>query len=143
MPLKGSFSAGVENCAACENQCVFSEKEGATPDTCWQEVCQEMDRKDECYRRREYGSRVEKLRKTTLFATNATPENVDSTPDPTRTHAHVSRQRVTSHSCARCMAQVSKVKSVRVIVLCFTSISFLDVVTQYLSLSIPACFVLT
>ena len=43
---------------------------------------------------------------------------VDSTPDP---HAHLSRQRVTSHSFALCMAQVSKVKSVRVVVLCFTS----------------------
>ena len=67
---------------------------------------------------------------------------VDNTPDPTRTHAHflVSvSHRTHAHSAwlKLFMVKLSASSS-----LCFTSISFLEVVTQHPSLSVPACFIL-
>ena len=67
---------------------------------------------------------------------------MDNTPDPTRTHAHflVSvSHRTHAHSA---WLKLFKVKLSASSSLCFTSISFLDVVTQHHSLSVPACFIL-
>ena len=60
--------------------------------------------------------------------------------DPTRTHAHFSRQRVPSHSCALCMAQVFKVKvSASSFRVSFPS-RFFDVVAQHPVLSVHRVF---